>query len=187
MQNELIEKINGLLENKEFIIVAIDGRCGSGKTTLAERLKNYFNCNVIHMDDFFLRREQRNEERLSIPGENVDHERFLEEVLKPISKNGECSYRPFNCKDMQLGDVTTIKKCHVTIIEGSYTCHDKLYGYYDLRVFCDVNKAEQLKRLKMREGEEKLKVFCEKWIPLEEVYFDKFNIKEKCEIVINMN
>ena len=46
------------------ILVAIDGRCGSGKTTLGEYLKGQFDCNLFHMDDFFLRMEQRTPDRM---------------------------------------------------------------------------------------------------------------------------
>ena len=45
-----IEKID-----KPRILVAIDGRCGSGKTTLAAALQEMLQCPVVHMDDFFLR------------------------------------------------------------------------------------------------------------------------------------
>ena len=45
--------------------------------------------------------------------------------------------------------------------------------------------AEMVVYLKQRgEGEEKLKNFVECWIPKEEAYFEKFGIKEKCDIVI---
>ena len=35
-------------------IIAIDGRCAAGKTTLAARLAKELGGDVIHMDDFFL-------------------------------------------------------------------------------------------------------------------------------------
>ena len=34
-------------------IIAIDGRCAAGKTTLAARLAKELGGDVIHMDDFF--------------------------------------------------------------------------------------------------------------------------------------
>ena len=43
-------------------IVAIEGGSASGKTTLASVLENKYKCTVFHMDDFFLRPEQRNKE-----------------------------------------------------------------------------------------------------------------------------
>ena len=90
----LVFAIQALLNRKEKIIVAIDGRCGSGKTTLAARLQKDLRCAVYHMDDFFPRPEQRTEERLSRPGENVDHERFLEEVLLPLHGTQPVTFRP---------------------------------------------------------------------------------------------
>ena len=37
--DRLVQAICDLLTRQERVIVAIDGRCGSGKTTLAARLK----------------------------------------------------------------------------------------------------------------------------------------------------
>ncbi|MEK3909347.1 P-loop NTPase fold protein [Oceanobacillus sp. FSL W7-1309] len=56
--------------------IAIDGRCGSGKTSLAEMLKQEFDMNVFHMDDFFLPFEMKTKERLSESGGNVHYELF---------------------------------------------------------------------------------------------------------------
>lgn len=79
----VLDAIRSLLDRQERVLVAIDGRCGAGKTTLAARLQAELPCRVFHMDDFFLQPYQRTPERLQAPGENVDHERFLQEVLLP--------------------------------------------------------------------------------------------------------
>ena len=70
------QQIDALLRDKDFVVVAIDGKCTSGKTTLAARLAEIYDCNVFHMDDFFLRPEQRTPERFAQIGGNVDYERF---------------------------------------------------------------------------------------------------------------
>ena len=51
---KLITAINELVREKPYIILAIDGRCGSGKTTLASYLQKEFKANLFHMDDFYL-------------------------------------------------------------------------------------------------------------------------------------
>ena len=49
---EIQKQIDRLLAQGKQIIVAIDGPCTSGKTTLAGKLCEIYNCNVFHMDDF---------------------------------------------------------------------------------------------------------------------------------------
>ncbi len=178
-----MEIIKDLLKIKKCAVIAIDGRCGAGKTTLAEKIRKEVGCEVIHMDDFFLRKEQRSPQRLERPGENVDHERFLAEVIIPLNKGESFSYRPFVCSRMDFGESIYIKNDGLVVVEGSYSCHRSLIDFYDLKIFCDIDKNEQMKRLEKREGKEKLKAFTEKWIPLEEAYFNTFKIKEKCDLI----
>lgn len=180
MMNEILKKIEE--SEKEFLLIAIDGRCGAGKTTLAKELQKILFCNVIHMDNFFLRPEQRSEERLKTPGENVDHERFLSEVLMPLSKNEGFSYRPYSCKTGAFSESVDVKPSRITVIEGSYSCHPKLWDYYDIHIFMDIDRKAQLKRITLRNGADTVKVFLNKWIPLEESYFNTFSVKERCEL-----
>lgn len=55
------------LERLSRGLVAIDGPCASGKTTLANALGGALGLTVFHMDDFFLRPSQRTPERLAEP------------------------------------------------------------------------------------------------------------------------
>ena len=178
---ELAQNIAHIITESDSRLIAIDGRCASGKTTLSAELKNMIPCNVIHMDQFFLRPEQRTPERLNTTGENVDHERFLTEVLIPLKKGEKVSYCPFDCKTMSFGNKIELVNKKINIIEGSYSCHKALYDYYDLHIFLSVSPEEQMRRIILRDGNEKAKIFESKWIPLEEEYFDTFNIAKKCE------
>ena len=47
------QQIDAVMAKKEFVIVAIDGPCTSGMTTLAAKLAEIYDCNVFHMDDVF--------------------------------------------------------------------------------------------------------------------------------------
>ena len=152
-------------------LVAIDGRCASGKSTLAAALAKEMNCPLLHMDDFFLRPSQRTPERLTTPGENVDHERFLEEVLLPLKEGKGFFYRPFSCHTQELGEPVWVSPSPLALIEGSYAHHPSLRDHYDLRILLDVSSDEQIRRILKRNGEEICTVFREKWIPLEEAYF----------------
>ena len=182
--NLIIDKISQLLDKKKSLVVAFDGRCASGKTTLADNISQHFLSNVIHMDDFFLRPSQRTAERLDTPGGNFDRERFTEEVIIPLVKGGGFSYRPFVCSTMTLGDEMFVSPKPLTIIEGSYSCHPELFDFYDLHIFCDIDENTQYERLFLR-NPDKLSDFVNKWIPMEEKYFECFDIKNKCDIIHN--
>lgn len=177
----VIERINELLLNRERVIVAIDGRSGAGKTTFAFELQKKLDCNVIHIDDFFLRPEQRTKKRLDTPGENVDHERFLNDVLIPLRNGEKFRFKPFDCHLMKFKDEVTIEPNRITVIEGSYCCHKNLWDHYDLHIFLDIDRETQRQRI-IKRNYENAEMFFEKWIPLEEKYFEMFRIKEKCEI-----
>ena len=164
--------------------IAIDGRCASGKSTLGAFLQKETGGNLIHMDDFFLRPEQRTKERYATPGENVDHERFYDEVLVPLQKGEDFFFHPFDCNTMQIAERTIhVRQNAVTIVEGSYSLHPALRDAYDLKIFMDIDPELQLKRLQVR-NPEKMEDFKNKWIPYEELYFSRHKIEDICDIVL---
>ena len=163
------------------LLIAIDGRCAAGKTTLAAELQGETGCNVVHMDDFFLRPEQRTAQRLAQSGGNVDWERFQAEVLIPLRQGISFSYRPYDCRTQALKEAVQVSPRAVTLVEGSYSCHPQLWNYYGLRLFLTVDPQEQLRRIRLRSGPEALEVFRTRWIPLEEQYFRAFSIPERCD------
>ena len=65
------------IKQRSTLVLAIDGRCAAGKTTLAARLAELCDCNVIHMDHFFLCSKQNTMERLQQAGGNMDYVRFI--------------------------------------------------------------------------------------------------------------
>ncbi|MGI6507672.1 MAG: uridine kinase family protein [Saccharofermentanales bacterium] len=184
--NDIIRAIDERREGKERVVVALDGRSAAGKTTFALELGSRVGATVIHLDHFFLRPEQRTEERLSEPGGNVDYERFLSEVLLPLVRGIPFSYRPFDCKIMEFRDPIEVIPGDTVVIEGAYACHPRFREHYDLTVFLSIDPAEQLKRILEREGEMTARVFRERWIPMEERYIAFYQIPEHCDMVFNV-
>lgn len=181
---EILERIAVLQKEKERIIIAIDGRCTSGKTTFARILSEKTGIPVMHMDDFFLRKEQRTPERYAEPGGNVDRERLTEEVLIPFREGKEISFRKFIRGIMSLSEPFSFPYDNAMILEGSYSCHPELQKYSGLKIFMDIASEQQLDRVRIRDGEGKVQEFRERWIPLEEKYFEAFKIREICDYVI---
>ena len=177
----ILHRIRQAGAGRDRTLVAIDGRCASGKTTLAAELGEALGCDVIHMDHFFLRPEQRTAARYELPGGNVDHERFLEEVLLPLRAGAPVAYRPYDCGHQCLATPISIRPAAIQLIEGSYACHPSLWDSYDLRLFLTVDPETQLRRIEARNGPGALAAFREKWIPLEVRYFAAWRIPERCD------
>ena len=173
--------IDALLARKERVLVAIDGCCGAGKTTLGEMLAERCGCTLIHMDDFFLRPEQRTQQRYAEPGGNVDYERFREEVLLPLKAGKPFAYRPFDCKTLTLKEPVFVEPGALTIVEGSYSQHPYFEGPYDLKIFLTVDPELQRRRILERPAFLH-RQFFEQWIPMENRYFEAFQIAEKADI-----
>lgn len=181
----LLEVDKLLKSNKDNIIMAIDGKCASGKTTLAYYLQSVYDCNLFHMDDFFLREEQKTEERVNEIGGNIDYERFNTEVINKLLKKQDVDYKKYSCEDkcIERYSVNMKHKC-LNIIEGSYSQHPYFGDVYDLKIFMNIDYKSQIDNIRKRNGEEKLKKFISEWIPKENAYFNKFIIKE--DNVINV-
>lgn len=182
--NKIKQVIEAIEANtQEYIVIAIDGRCASGKTTLANKLAQHFHANVFHMDDYFLRKEQRTKERLSEIGGNVDRERFIEEVASKLHSDTDIVFAPFDCKTMALKEKRTVKQTHVTIIEGSYAMYPLLRKYYDYMIYLTIDPQTQQNRIYER-NPEKYDDFVNRWIPLEERYFTAYCFEKICNICI---
>ena len=173
-------------EKKPFT-VAIEGGSASGKSTLADLLSKVYDCTVFHMDDFFLRPEQRTKERYEEVGGNVDRERFLSEVLIPLSRNETVSYKRFDCSTFTLLPAETVIPKDLVIVEGAYSMHPALSGSYGLCVFLDISPALQKERISKRNTADLAERFYNEWIPMENIYFEKMQIKERCDLVIQIN
>ncbi len=172
------------LRKKGDAIIAIEGGSASGKTTLAGMLSEIYDCNVFHMDDFFLRPEQRTPERFAEVGGNVDRERFLSEVLIPLSEKREVCFRKFDCSKQCLGSPIKIAPKRLSFVEGAYSMHPSLEKYYDLSLFLDVDPKCQRERILVRNSPELAKRFFDEWIPYEKRYFSETQIKRRCDMAV---
>lgn len=175
------QRVETLLQGKERILVAIDGSCTSGKSTLAAALARELDCNVFHMDDFFLRSQQRTAERLAETGGNVDYERFREAVLLPLKTGVPFSYHPYDCSTGSLKAPVAVEPRAIAIIEGTYSQHPYFEDPYDLRVFLKVSPEVRQNRILQRPAFLHRRFF-EEWIPMEQRYFNEFGIEEKADL-----
>ena len=190
-QNIAPEQLTGILtaalalQPTKPLVLALDGRCGSGKTTLADRLTRQFPAStVLHTDDFYLPPADRVPGWEQIPCANMDLARLRDEALRPAYEGQPVPYRAYSCREGDYLPTVQLAAQPLVILEGSYSHHPLLAGYETLRVFVTCSKPEQTRRLQAREGE-RYANFAARWIPLEEAYFAQYNVEVKADFAID--
>ena len=176
------------LQARGTAVLALDGDCASGKTSLISLIAPLYDCNVLHMDDFFLPFALRLPDRLAQPGGNVHYERFQAEVLSGLVAGEPYRYGAFNCHTGKTVWHMVAPK-PVTIIEGSYALHPAFDADYvtlhAVRALLTVLPAQQRARILRRNGPDLLKRFETEWIPLEKQYFEAYHKTRQDQLILS--
>jgi uridine kinase len=136
-------------------MVALDGRSGVGKSTLAARLATATGATVIDGDDFFaggveLRRDPPDRRAAAC----IDWRR-QREVLTTLREGRAAKYLAFDWDafDGRLESApTVVEAAPLVILEGVYAARPELADLIDLRVLLRVPDDVRLRRLEAREG-----------------------------------
>lgn len=179
----LYAAIERCLQEKGSVNVAIEGSCCSGKTEAADILSDLFDCNVFHMDDFFVPWNKQTPERMSRLGGSIDWERMRSEVCEKVKEGRPFSYRTFDASVMKMGETIKVQPKKVNVFEGVYSMHPGLRDYYDIKVFLTVPSKEQEARILERNGAFMLRRFLEEWVPMERAFFEGTEAREACDFV----
>ena len=153
--NKLQSYIDSISKDK-LTIVAIEGRCASGKTTITNKIKN---ATIIHADDFFSKTDV------------LDFDLLIKLIEKlEIGKN--VKYTAYNCSKNEYYTKTIESVEPVVIIEGVYSNHPKIRKFINKLVYIETTKKLQSERLKQRTKDANIyNKFINLWIPREEKYF----------------
>ncbi len=152
-------------------LLAIDGACCAGKTTLAQALASKLGAPVFHIDDFYLPFARRTPQRLQMPGGHIEWERLEQQVLGPAAQGVSLVYQAYDAHNDSWRAERKISPQKIYIVEGTYSLLPPLEKYYDYKVFLKLDTGSQYRRLQKRESKEKLIGFINRWIPEEERYF----------------
>ncbi len=183
---KLIPLLSAVFSREERpTVIALDGRCGSGKSYYADKLSKLLNAPIIRADDFFLPKAMRTAERLAEPGGNFHYERFAAEVVAPLTAKNEVNYRPYSCSQDSFGEPRRAAAKPYLIVEGAYCLSPRFGRYYDVSAACNVTPELQQQRLLAREGKAALAVFNSKWIRFEESYIAETKLFSRCDFVID--
>ncbi|MBU1019850.1 MAG: hypothetical protein KJ847_01440 [Firmicutes bacterium] len=184
--DKLMKLIDQQIKTQKKVIIAIDGPCTSGKSTLGKMLEYKYSALLFHTDDYFLHPDRKTKERLEESGGNVDYERIYTEIFANIDQEYIVSNH-FNCTTNKLEQRNPVKNNQVIIVEGTYSLHHSLYDQYTLRLYLDIDPKLQIERIQKRNGDKLLSRFINEWIPLENNYFETENLKEQVDYILKLN
>jgi uridine kinase len=170
------------------VVVAIDGRSGTGKSTLAARLAAELGSGpdpvgvaIIEGDDFYAGGTATAWDRRSA-SEKADHvvdRRRERAVLEALRAWGVATWHPFDW-DSDRWDQDpppfadrprTVEAAPVMILEGAYSCHPDLQDLVDLQVLLVLPDDLRRARLFAREGDDHDPGWDARWSEAEEHYF----------------
>ena len=153
-------------------VVALDGRSGVGKSTLAAHIAEALGACVIDSDDFFAGGVAlRSDARQDRVRDCIDWKR-QRPVLEALRAGREASYAAFDWDsfDGRLEtEPTIVEPRSVVLFEGVYTARPELADLVDLRLLLWVSEATRVARLLAREGA--IGAWERQWHEAEEWYF----------------
>lgn len=171
------------------VLVALDGRSGTGKTTLAREIANSLVAAIVESDDFFSGGTESDwasrtpEERASAC---IDWRRLRTEALEPLLAGRSAHWHPF---DFAAGTGSALKtvECQaapVILLDGAYSARPELADIIGISVLLELPDAIRRTRLVCREGAAFMTGWHATWDAAEDYYFTHIRPPQTFDIVI---
>lgn len=156
-------------------LIGVDGRAGSGKTTLAGDIAAAIpDAVVVHVDDF--------------AGPLVpewDWRRFHEQVLAPLLAGRPGRYQRWEWNRDEPAEWHDVPAGAVLVVEGVSCTRAELGAAWDLQIWVDAPRAVRLARAVERDGEQMLGHWLEVWMPSEEAYIAREHPEERVDLIVD--
>ena len=179
-----------MAERGEPLLVAVDGRSGVGKSTLAGRVAARVEGTVVEGDDFYAGRtdaEWRQRTMAERADECIDWRRLKAEALDPLVVGRRAVWYPFDV-DTGVGLAArsvSREPAAAIILDGVYSSRPELAEMLDLTVLVEgPHDAMRRQRLIAREGEVFMAAWHALWDAAEEYYFTNVRPRSSFDAVV---
>ena len=164
-------------------IVAIDGRSGAGKSTVAAAVAERVGATVVPSDDFFAAsitdREWESKSPEQRAGDAIDWKRLRRDALVPLRAGKAARWVAFDFVARKLADgswplaqePTERSPASIVIVEGAYSSRPELADLLDLTVLIQAPAAVRQARIAAREDPSFLIAWHARWDAAEDYYF----------------
>lgn len=190
----VFSKIDEVLKKmKRPVLVAIDGRSGTGKTTIAKKIADRFRGVEINADDFWVggsndewgKRSPKEKAEMAI-----DWKRIKTEVLEPLLAGKSAAWHLFDWKAGHglSESIHQSKPKPLIVFDGAYSTRPEMLDIIDLSILVEVpHDANRRARLIKREGEAYMKDWHDRWDIAEDYYFTKIRPSKSFNFIIENN
>lgn len=185
-----IQRILELAQNTSPIVIAVDGRSGTGKSTLSASIARHVGATLIDQDDFYAGGDIETWRRLTASEKAdrvIDWRRVRAEALLPLRSGTQARWRPFDWEAMEgLASASiTAQPSRIVILDGAYSSRPELADLIDLSILVTLPEAVRRARLQQREGEDFVSEWFFIWDEAEEYYFGTVRPPEAFDLVID--
>lgn len=187
----LIDEI--MKKSNRPILVTLDGRSGTGKSTIAKHIAERLGGVEITADDFWVGGSNEEWDTKS-PKEKaemaIDWKRLRNEVLEPLLAGKPATWYPF---DWKAGHGLSANALHsepkpLIVLDGAYSSRPELQDIINLSILVEVpDDAHRRTRLIGREGEDYMKDWHGRWDVAEDYYFTDIRPRESFDLIIVNN
>ncbi|MGI8755562.1 MAG: hypothetical protein ACR2MB_06805 [Acidimicrobiales bacterium] len=165
-----------LADRTHPVLVALDGRSGAGKTTLARAVAAKVGAGVIEGDAFYAGGTAEAWDAMT-PAAMTDHcvdWARQREVLTALASGRDATWFPYdwNADDGRLStDSDTCRAAPAVILEGAYSARPELADLLDLLILLETDSIVRRDRLLQREGRDYRTEWEARWSVAEDHYF----------------
>ena len=171
------------------LLVGIDGRGGSGKSTFARRLEAAaVDLTVVEVDDFYRPSRERQARAASGDtevGGNFDWRRLRDHVLLPLSQDEPAAYRRYDWAADELAEWHTVPTGGIVLVEGNYSIRHELFEFYDYTAWIEAPHDVRLERGLLRGGQDTRDRWLTEWMPEEERYIRAQHPAGRVDLVLD--
>jgi uridine kinase len=173
------------------VLVALDGRSGVGKSTLASQVATEIAAGalVIDGDDFYRGGDDAYWDALR-PAEKVDlviDWRRQRTLLEYFRRGEPATWQPYDwdADDGRLAAEITVGPAGVVILDGAYAARPELADLFSLRALLAVPRHVRRARLLQREGAHYRAEWEARWSEAEDFYFERLMPPSAFDLVLD--
>ena len=181
----ILQKIESIQSKGKTKLIAIDGRGGSGKSSLASTLITLApSFKIVPVDAFPCAPEDHPWHPLGTQTW-VNWKRLRDAALLPLASGEDAKFlRTPWWKGQPSGPIEIVAWGGTVIVEGCYSLRRELRDLYDLRIWVEGPVDEAVENAIRRDGEAVRQSWTEAYAPNETAYIESHNPQAAADLVV---